>query len=382
MKTKLKELFGLICSILPKKNIILFESHSDFTDSSKALYEKILYEKKCLKYKLVWVVDEPANFEKHYNDRTIFIYKHPKKIYNKIEKLYYFVFSKICFYTHDLIGLPYNKGQIIYFLNHSSFPIKDVRGCYCNPNYNTYIEVTSHKSLKYRTIALGGGENKMKIFGLPRNDFLFKPNRYLKKLNIAPDNKIIIWMPTFKHIKNSTRNDFKSNEIKDISLITKENLTLINDILKSKKAYLIIKYHPAQDMRYVEKFEFSNIIFLTNEELEKNNIELYKLLGASDALITDFSSVFFDYLLVDKPIGFELCDKEKYEQGRGFLVENPLDYMPGDRIYNIEQLLNFIISICNNQDKYKKERKKILNEIHDFKDGKSSERILEFLNII
>ena len=135
-------------------------------------------------------------------------------------------------------------------------------------------------------------------------------------------------------------------------------------------------------MKYVNEYNLSNVKSYTNEKLLKEKTELYSILGVSDALITDFSSVYFDYLLVNKPIAFELADKKAYENGRGFLVENPLDYMPGHKIYNVDDFLKFITDLVNDNDIYKNERDILCDKIHKYKDGKSSERILKMLGLI
>lgn len=383
MKDLCIRIVSIFASVLPKKNIICFESHSDFCDSSKALYELCISKKLNLKYRLIWFVDNRENFKNYKIKNVKFIQKKGKKLTDKLKIFYYKVFSRYCFYTHKFIGLQYNKGQIRYFLNHSSFPIKNVKGCYWNYEYNTYIEVTSDISAKYRAIALGGGIEKMKKLGLPRNDKLFVNNsNVLEKLNLDGYNNIIVWMPTFKHHKMKTRNDFENDRENDITLLEYTALEKINNYLNNNNSILLLKFHPAQDMNYVKSFEFSNILFLTNSDLEKKNVDLYELLGKSDALITDFSSVYFDYLLVNKPIGFELTDKEDFSKGRGFLVDNPLDFMPGEKIYNIQDLENFIQNVIKKEDKYVSERKDLLNLIHDYKDGNSSERILREVGII
>ena len=378
----IKKIYTTFISMLPKKNIILLESHSDFCDSSKKIYDTLIKYNLNDKFKIVWTVEHPDNFKSLSVKNLKFINLKSKKIKERLIRVYYYSFAKYCFYTHRFIGLPNNKGQIIYFLNHSSFPIKDVRGQYCSYEDNTYIETTSDLSAKYRCKALGGGLEKMKSFGLPRNDELFESDRSKEKLGLNKYNKVFIWMPTFKHHKNKIRNDFNSDTQKDISILSRENLKIVNDILNERNSILIIKFHPSQDMDFVDEFEFSNILFMTNKILETKQVDLYNLLGQTDALITDFSSVYFDYLLLNKPIGFELGDKEKYEKGTGFLVENPLDYMPGEKIYSIENMKKFIIDVCSDKDEHKQERKNLLNKIHDYKDGKSSERILKFLNLI
>ena len=68
--------------------------------------------------------------------------------------------------------------------------------------------------------------------------------------------------------------------------------------------------------------------------LEKEKLQLYELIGISDALISDYSSVAVDYLLLDRPLGYVLADYEIYREKRGFVFEDPLEYMPGEKIYN------------------------------------------------
>ena len=69
--------------------------------------------------------------------------------------------------------------------------------------------------------------------------------------------------------------------------------------------------------------------FIQESDLEMAGIQLYELLGQTDALMTDYSSVAVDYMLCDKPIAFLLEDYEAYRKNRGFVFEDPLQYMPG-----------------------------------------------------
>ena len=99
-----------------------------------------------------------------------------------------------------------------------------------------------------------------------------------------------------------------------------------------------------------------------------------------DGLITDYSSIGFDFLLVDKPIGFTLDDYEKYKNSRGFVFENPLEYMPGNHIYSLSDLLEFIKNVAEQKDEYKEDRAKVRsiahNETEDY-----CQRIIEYFKI-
>ena len=62
--------------------------------------------------------------------------------------------------------------------------------------------------------------------------------------------------------------------------------------------------------------------------IQKQKMTVYTLLRNADGLITDYSSVYFDYMLLDRPIAFAIDDIKEYGDKRGFIFETPEDYMP------------------------------------------------------
>ena len=187
-------------------------------------------------------------------------------------------------------------------------------------------------------------------------------------------------MPTFKHINvNISRSDIESDT--DMSILDDTFIEKINNYLNELNGFLIIKYHPHQNLDYVKSLDLSNIKTMTNEDLDSINVSVYELMSVSDALITDFSSVYLDYLLTNRPIGFEIADIEKYTEGIGFLVDNPLDYMPGEKIKNQDDFYMFLKNLFAGNDKFKLQREELLYKMHDNIDGNSSKRILEYFNI-
>ena len=95
---------------------------------------------------------------------------------------------------------------------------------------------------------------------------------------------------------------------------------------------------------------------------------LYSLLAQTDALITDFSSVVFDYLLTDKPIGFCIDDFNEYEEKVGFCcVENIDELLTGPIIQNIDELITFLDSVYKgNQGDIFKDKRKIVREMANY----------------
>lgn len=101
----------------------------------------------------------------------------------------------------------------------------------------------------------------------------------------------------------------------------------------------------------------------------------------TDFLIADYSSVFLEYLLLDKPIGFAIPDYDEYKKKRGFIFENAQLYMPGYKMFKKHDLFDFLALIGAGIDEYKEERKAICDRIHQYKDGNNCKRCLELSDI-
>ena len=118
-----------------------------------------------------------------------------------------------------------------------------------------------------------------------------------------------------------------------------------------------------------------------NSDIEYNNYHLYNLVAQCDSLITDYSSIYFDYLLLDRPIGFTIDDIESYRRNRGFIIDNPESLMPGMKIRNIQDFKDFISNTINNIDTYSDERKKINDLANKYQDDNNCKRIIELVKL-
>jgi CDP-glycerol glycerophosphotransferase (TagB/SpsB family) len=234
--------------------------------------------------------------------------------------------------------------------------------------------------------AFNCNHNQVLICGQPRNDDLFVDNdkNVKETYNLTDYKKIILWLPT---VRFSTRiklnNQLEKNKYELSFPIINDNRKMydLNNKLMLHNMVLLIKPHPMQDLTDSDKRQYSNIKVLQQKDLDSERISLYKLLKVSDALITDYSSVYFDYLLLNRPIGFTINDIKDYEKSRGFIVDNPLQIMPGEKILNYDDYIRFIEQIINEDDKYVKERLKINDLCNTYKDGNNSKRILDFCGI-
>ena len=108
----------------------------------------------------------------------------------------------------------------------------------------------------------------------------------------------------------------------------------------------------------------------------------YNYLVKTDALITDYSSIYFDYLLVDKPIGLAIPDIEEYKKHVELLFDDYTGNIPGQQIYTFNDLCDFINNVSNGIEIDKELRKEKTKLYHKYIDGNTSKRLEEFFSKI
>lgn len=216
------------------------------------------------------------------------------------------------------------------------------------------------------------------VVGNPRCDMLFKKKDCFTGFNINKNyDKVFLWLPTFR--KSSSRNLFDSDC--DFPLLDENNINEFNDILKNSNVLMIIKPHPFQNDLPLFMHKYSNILFIKTSDFYEVDFEFYEFVGQVDALISDYSSIFYEFLLLDRPIGFVIDDFDNYNNARGFNVPDPIEMMPGHKIKTIQDLHCFIVDVTNGKDDYRNERKKINQKVNKYTDSLNSKRLLDFIGI-
>ena len=191
---------------------------------------------------------------------------------------------------------------------------------------------------------------------------------------------MILWMPTFRKGGGYHRNDSRKEQKLGIPLIeTQEQYLKLNNYLAENDVFLIIKIHPKQDLENLKIKDESNIKVLTGETVKKLEIDNYALMKCADALISDYSGAAYEYLQLDRPIGYVLDDVNDYIAG--FVVEDIHTLIAGAEIYNFEQLESFIVDVVSEDDSFKERRKKIRDYIYEYHDANSSKRLVELLGL-
>ena len=354
----------------------MFESEGDFCDNSWALYQ---YLRKKKKYKFVWIVQHPEHFSN--TEDTIFVsrYKH-----NRIRSYYYCARSRYSFYTHwTFQEINFREKQTIVKLAHGCGMIKKAKGN--SKDYFDFTVLSGEASLDYYMDIYNRPKESFPILGLARNDLLINnigsghDNPYCKNRDFK---KLILWMPTFRKSVNAKLSENITDTNTGLPLIESfEELQEFDVQLGIRGIIVLIKVHHLQAEKEIFKKKFKNIIILTDKQLSEQEIQLYQIVGKTDALLTDYSGISFDYLLTDKPIGYILYDIEKYEKSRGFYYDDIRPLFPGKHIYNKIDLKGFLDDVIIEKDNYKNARNLLKGKVHYSDKGNSCELICNYFNL-
>ena len=363
-----------------KKNKIVFFSTTNLYDNSEALFQYLVEENYQDKYKIICAVNNPQDY-KHLKQKNISFIKVKSSLFQIMN-------TKYLFYHNEMLAIRPSRRQIwVDFWHATTF--KNINKM-LDPNYKydyfTYITATSETFRPVFAEAFGCEMDRVIISGHPRNDYLFDNRDELAKLNVDKSvyHKIFMWAPTYRISYNEVYKDTDSRFVGETGLpifLKRNELEQLNGHLARENSLMYIKIHPAQKRNGFIFEDMSNIRYLFNNTIDASNIKFYSLLKQMDVLITDYSSVFFDYLLLDRPIGFTIEDINFYASNRGFVFENPLDYMPGEKITSIDSFYLFINNCLNGKDYYKKERDHIKKLANYYTDGGNCKRILDFVGI-
>lgn len=245
----------------------------------------------------------------------------------------------------------------------------------------TYFIASSETTAPTMAEQFGCPMSKILIQGSARNDYLFSGKETLYLLGIRKEQykKVFLWMPTFRNSKDDRFHDGKVSEETQLPMLYKyKDIEKFNAFLQSQNALVVIKAHP---MSKLKNNNYHNIRIINNGDLISKGIKLYEFIKDFDALITDYSSVFPDFLILNRPIGFTMDDYDEYEKTRGFFFDNFRAYMPGHHMYSIIDMERFVIDVLEEKDEYIEARKKVLPVFWKYTDNNNCKRLAESVGI-
>lgn len=367
-----RNVFPVFFKLFPlKKKTIVFSSFGgrNYSGNPRIISEELLKQK--LNYQLIWLLKETVSDT---------LPKGVKRINtDSIWASYYLYTSK--FWIDDsrkTIVYKKRKSQV-YFQTWHGTPLKKIEFDAENKlskHYLKYAKIDS-KSITY---LLSGNRYSSDIYpnafeietskildiGTPRNDQLVKEKT--KNENSIYDKEIvnILFAPTF-------RNDPKENGLPQLKRL---NVNLLNEYYQSKgqRINFLVKFHPNVNNRLSK--DQTSLDYMKDHSIEfvAESILLENLFSNIDLLITDYSSIFFDYALLGKPLILFNYDEKEYAEERGFYVD--LKDLPVPKAKNADELLEVLLY---QREELMNSSKALLDYLVNYENGNSTEKIIDLI---
>lgn len=351
-----------LCRIKP--NTIVFQGKPDYGDNPRALSDYLVENGYTRKYKIYWLVSKDFDATGYEQKKELDFFYLSNKLHLPSLRSYKILLTSQFVFTSHAFKIPMHrgmKGQKYITLWH---------GCGYKKNEGSKLEFN-----RFFDLALVPGplfiETKSRCWnttgdyllakGYPRFDWLLNPTdtakQFMKQFR-DQGSKVVIWMPTYR---NSTADStLAENVITQFPLMaTDKDWKELDETCCEKSVILLVKLHMSQKKYGIDFSSLRNVIQLTNKDFDEAGVRMYEFMALTDGLISDYSSVAVDYLVVDKPLAFALDDFELYNKARGFVFDNPKAFMPGHHLYTLKDLCGFITDVADGKDKYAQERKKM-----------------------
>lgn len=368
------------------EKVVLFESFMGrkYVDSPKAMYEYMLKSKEYKDFEFVWFFKNPDDYKHIAKNKRTKVVKYGSKAYYK-----YYATSKYWVTNSRVPDTIVKKKNQVYIQCWHGTPLKklgfdievkggnamnslkDIRYKYQvdSKKYSYMVSPSAFCTEKFISafnLKAVGKEDIVIEKGYPRNDFLVNYtkkdiDRVKKALKLPKDKKIILYAPTWRDNQHTSGVGYTYKTEVDFDYLREQ---LGDEYIILFRAHYFV----------ANSFDFEKYKGFVYNVSEYDDINELYILG--DILITDYSSVFFDYSILKRPIIFYMYDLEEYKHTlRDFYID--LDELPGPIIEKEKELIKAIKEM--NKFKYDKKYKAFNDKYTYLDDGKAAERVVKEL---
>lgn len=380
-------LFKLLDFLWPKdNNLLVFSGHmgQKYSDNSKFLFQKFV-ENYSDEFQIVWItcnksLVETLNLNQSKRFHVIYQYS--------LTGILTLFRAKVIFYMMGEIDIPFfsfSRKTVTIQLWHG-IPIKRIGSARVGSdnwrsslarllNISSYTFWISSSAIDRNSTALCVGLpiDRVVVTGYPRNDYLIEHKKTLPLDNLTRfpylQKKIILYAPTWRGETKAQFFPFDDFSFEDISAF-----------LEANDAYLLLRGHWADDLstRNIKIKDKAvsevRVIAATQDMFE----DVQELLPFVDILISDYSGIWVDYLLLDRPLIFVPYDLEEYEYKHGLLY-NYNQITPGPKVSTNREFIEALQVYIRDPRKDSEKRECIKKIFHQYEDGLSYKRIYDLV---
>lgn len=363
-----------------KENTILYESFlgRNYSDSPKAIFNYLLENDKD-KWNHVWILNDKnlvENEQEFKNENVKIIKRFGWQYFYYVTVSKYFILNmrqpKWLYKKAEQIILSTWHGtplkRLVFDMENVTSANKNYKKDFYNQsrNWDYLIAANKYSEQIFESAFMYPRENIL-TYGYPRNDILHNYTSEYKqhikeKLNLPTSKKVILYAPTWRDDEFHSAGNYKFKLQMDLNRMRKE---FGQEYVIALRMHYFISDN--MDLTGFEDFAY---------DFSKYN-DINDLYISSDILITDYSSVFFDFANLRKPILFFTYDIEKYQSMlRGFYIDVNND-LPGPLLRTNDELIEAIKQIDLTVEKYKEKYETFYQKYCYLEDGNATKRIVD-----
>lgn len=373
----MKLFYKVAMRILPVDDrLIVFESGigKQYADSPRNIYEEII--KRDLDYKKVWICNQNVRFN---DPNTIRI--------RRLSPNYYYYLARAKFWVNNQNFPTYidKRPETTYIQTWHGTPLKKMlhdienimgrsadyleRVDKATRAWDYLVSPSQYASEAFQSAFRYKGE--IIETGYPRNDIFYTEKKFevaekvRNRLHIPEGKKIILYAPTFRDNQTSGRNKFLFELPMDLYQL-QEHL--------GDEYIVLLRMHVVISNKITIDDELQGFVMNVS-----NYSDIQELLLITDILITDYSSVMFDFANTKRPMLFYTYDFETYRDDiRGFYMDFEQE-APGPLIRTTSEIIDNVTNITKVTERYSEKYEQFYVKYCTLEDGKASERVVNML---
>lgn len=295
--------------------------------------------------------------------------------YRSVQGVIVYARSRVRFTTHgSMAGAPTNRQALTVNVWHG-MPVKTIGRDAGGGGVPADLAVaTSDVFRPILSAAWDMPEERVHSIGIPRNDRLLRSAQSSTGpagLGLPDGQRLVMLLPTWRATNEA---DIDATAFGTGSDGSAGSLAALDAAIEGLGLHCVVKPHPLAGEP--EPYVGRNVRVITDRDIANAGVSLYELLGRADILVTDYSSVWIDYLLLDRPIVFHMPDETEYRSARGVYFDDLHNWVPGPVVSDLPSLVNELTSLARGEDEYAAARVERRAQLHAHIDARSTERLL------
>jgi hypothetical protein len=259
--------------------------------------------------------------------------------------------SRVCVSTHGMYGSRRRGiGKRSVTTWHGELGKMVGRAALERSQFYDRVYATNGLSKAWRSAEFGVNPNRVLLTGQARNQLLERRR---------PSSRYMVWAPTYRIGTSDLKR--RDGDQKLLETFMRSAFAALQPILEREDVALYVRMHPAAATMPDAN---ENVHLATDEVLEAQGVSFYEFLAGSEALLTDYSSIWFDYLVVSRPMIAATPDLSAYLADRSMSLGPFQTWFPGDLAETPEQLVAAVADVLEGKDRHAERRQWMRDLLH------------------